>query len=268
MGDVTDQELLDLALCVAQEAADLVRRRRGEGVEVADTKSSPVDVVTEVDRASERLIYDRLTEARAGDGFLGEEGSSAESTSGVSWVVDPIDGTVNFLYGIPQYAVSIAASRDGTVVAGVVVNVASGEVFAARRGGGATLDDRPLRVRHVAPLEQRLVGTGFHYQSEVRRLQGESVARLLRTVRDVRRLGSAALDLCALAAGRLDGYVEEGLHPWDMAAGGLVATEAGARLDTRTGAGGLPCVVAGPADGFDEFVALVESCGFFAPVRE
>jgi myo-inositol-1(or 4)-monophosphatase len=141
-------------------------------------------------------------------------------------------------------------------------------VFAARRGGGATLDDRPLRVREVAPLEQRLVGTGFHYQSEVRRLQGESVARLLGTVRDVRRLGSAALDLCALAAGRLDGYVEEGLHPWDMAAGGLVATEAGARLDTRTGAGGLPCVVAGPADGFDEFVALVESCGFFAPVRE
>jgi len=265
---VADGELLDLARSVAEEAAVLVREHRAAGVEVADTKSSPVDVVTEADRAAEELIYSRLTRARPGDGFLGEEGGSAESSSGVTWVVDPIDGTVNFLYGIPQYAVSIAASRDGEVVAGVVVNVATGEVFAATRGGGATVDGRPLRVRDVVPLEQRLVATGFNYVADVRRLQAVAVGRMLSTVRDIRRLGSAALDLCAVGAGRLDGFVEEGLNPWDMAAGGLVATEAGARLETRPGVGGTTCVVAGPEAGFDDFVALVEDCGFFSTAGE
>ncbi len=261
---MTDEELLELARTVAQEAAVLVRQRRAAGVEVADTKSSPVDVVTEADRAAEQLIYSRLTEARPGDGFLGEEGASAESTTGVTWVVDPIDGTVNFLYGIPQYAVSIAASRDGSPVAGVVVNVASGELFTATRGGGAMLDGSPLRVRDVVPLEQRLVATGFNYVAEVRTLQAAAIGRMLATVRDIRRLGSAALDLCALAAGRVDGYVEEGLNPWDLAAGGLVATEAGARLETVAGVGGTPCVVAAPDGGFDEFRALAQDCGFFA----
>lgn len=267
-GSVTAEELLDLARAVAVEAAALVREWRVGAVEVADTKSSPVDVVTEADRAAERLIYTRLTEARPGDGFLGEEGGSAESTSGVTWVVDPIDGTVNFLYAIPQYAVSIAASLGGVVVAGVVVNVATGEIFAATRGGGATVDGRPLRVRGVAPLEQRLVATGFNYVKDVRKLQAAAVGRMLGTVRDIRRLGSAALDLCALAAGRLDGYVEEGLNPWDVAAGGLVATEAGARVETREGVGATACFVAAPSAGFDEFLALVETCGFLAAERE
>jgi len=265
---VTDGELLDLARSVADEAADLVRQQRRAGVEVADTKSSPVDIVTEVDRAAERLIYSRITRARPDDGFLGEEGASAESTTGVTWVVDPIDGTVNFLYGIPQYAVSIAASRGEEVVAGVVVNVASGEVFAATRGGGSTLDGRPLRVRDVVPLEQCLIATGFNYVAEVRALQAAAVGRMLNTVRDIRRLGSAALDLCALAAGRIDGFVEEGLNPWDKAAGGLIATEAGARVETWRGAGGTDCVVAGPAAGFDDFSALVVKCGFLAGERE
>jgi len=267
-GSATPAELLDLARGVALEAADLVSRRRAAGVEVADTKTSPVDVVTEADRATEDLIYSRLTQARPDDGFLGEEGASAESTTGVTWVVDPIDGTVNFLYGIPQYAVSIAASRHDVVVAGVVVNVPSGEVFAATLGGGATVDGRPLRVRDVVPLEQRLVATGFSYLADVRAVQAAAVGRMLSTVRDVRRLGSAALDLCALAAGRVDGYVEEGLNPWDMAAGALVATEAGARVETRRGAGGKPCVVGGPAAGFPEFMELAERCGFFAADRE
>lgn len=265
---VTDAELLELARDVALAAADLVRERRRGAVEVTDTKTSPVDVVTEADRASEELIHARLTNARPGDGFLGEEGGSADSTTGITWVVDPIDGTVNFLYGIPQYAVSIAARRDDQVVVGVVVNVASGEVFTATRGGGAALCGRPLRVRDVVPLEQRLVATGFNYVAEVRALQAEAVARLLRTVRDVRRLGSAALDLCALAAGRVDGFVEEGLKPWDMAAGALVATEAGARVESRSGIGGNPCVVAAPAGGFAEFVGLLEGCGFFSSHRE
>ena len=264
---MSDEELLDLARTVALDAATLVRQRRSGDVEVADTKSSPVDVVTEADRAAEKLIYSRLTEARPGDGFLGEEGGSAESTSGVTWVVDPIDGTVNFLYGIPQYAVSIAASRDGAPVAGVVVNVASGEVFTATRGGGAMLDGHPLRVRDVVALEQRLVATGFNYVRDVRVLQAAATGRMLATVRDIRRQGSAALDLCALGAGRLDGYVEEGLNPWDLAAGGLVAEEAGARVETLAGVGGTTCVVAAPAGGFDEFHDLAERCGFFASGR-
>jgi myo-inositol-1(or 4)-monophosphatase len=264
----TAEDLLKLARAVAAEAADLVRQRQADGVEVADTKSSSVDVVTEADRAAEQLIYARLTKARPGDGFLGEEGASAESTTGVTWVVDPIDGTVNFLYGIPQYAVSIAARRDDVVVAGVVVNVSTGEVFAATRGGGATLDGRPLRVRDAVPLEQRLVATGFSYLAEVRTLQAAAVARMLASVRDIRRLGSAALDLCALAAGRFDGYVEEGLNPWDVAAGGLVAEEAGARFESRPGVGGRSCIVAGPAAGFEEFITLVDTCGFFAAERE
>lgn len=260
----SSEELLALARSVAEEAAALVRQwRRGE-VEVADTKSSPVDVVTDADRASEELIYKRLTEARPDDGFLGEEGASAESSSGVTWVVDPIDGTVNFLYDIPQYAVSIAARRGEEVVAGVVVNVATGEAFSAVRGGGAYVDGTPLSVREVVPMEQRLVGTGFNYVAEVRSLQAAAVGTMLASVRDVRRLGSAALDLCALAAGRLDAYVEEGLNPWDMDAGGLIATEAGARLATLPGVGGTTCVVAAPDRGFAEFLRLVQDCGFLA----
>ena len=257
-------ELLGLARDVAREAATLVADRRGHGVEVADTKTSPTDVVTEVDRAAEDLIRRRLLEARPDDGFVGEEGSADTSASGVTWVVDPIDGTVNFLYGIPQYAVSIAARQGDEVVAGVVVDVVRGECFTATRGGGAYLDGRPVQVRAVVPLGQRLVFTGFSYERDTRVTQAAAVHELLGRVRDVRRLGSAALDLCYLACGRADAYVEEGLHDWDLAAGGLIVEEAGGRLGQRPGASGKPCVVAAPAGGFDEFLAAVEDCGFLA----
>ena len=260
-------DLLDLAREVAYEAADLVRASRKRGVEVSATKSSPVDIVTEADKAAEALIFERLMAARPGDGFLGEEGASAQSTTGVTWVVDPIDGTVNFLYGIAQYAVSIAASEHGEVVAGVVLNVPTGECFAAALGAGATCDGSPLRVRDVVPMSQRLVLTGFSYVADVRRQQAAAVASLLGKVRDIRRLGSAALDLCAVAAGRADAYVEEGPKAWDMAAGGLVATEAGARLRTTPGVGGTECVISAPIDGFEEFYALVTRCGFLADAR-
>jgi len=254
-------DLLALARMVADEAADLIRGSRA-GAEVVQTKSSPVDVVTAVDRAAESLIFDRLMQARPEDGFLGEEGASSESTSGVTWIVDPIDGTVNFLYGIPYYSVSIAASlRDG-VVAGVVVNVETRECFEATLGGGATCNDRPLGVREVVSPSQQLVLTGFGYQADLRASQAAAVAAMLPQVRDIRRLGSAALDLCAIGAGRADAYVEEGLNPWDMAAGGLVATESGARLETRSGVGGNDCVLCAPAGGYDAFAALVEDCGF------
>jgi myo-inositol-1(or 4)-monophosphatase len=197
-----------------------------------DTKSSPVDVVTAVDTASEELIVSRLLAARPEDGVLGEEGAAREGSSGVRWVVDPIDGTVNFLYGLPAYAVSIAAEVDGRTEAGVVLNVATGELFTAARGRGAWLTSPgaaalPLHGSAPVSLEQTLVATGFGYRVEQRRLQGAVVAELLTEVRDIRRYGCASLDLCAVAAGRVDAYYELDLKPWDHAAGALVAAEAG-----------------------------------------
>jgi myo-inositol-1(or 4)-monophosphatase len=255
-------ELRDLAVSTAVGAADLVRRRRKAGVAVAATKSSATDIVTATDRESEDFIRRRLRDARPDDGFLGEEGGSAESTSGVTWVVDPIDGTVNFLYDIPQYAVSVAARTSDGVVAGAVVNVVTDEVFAAARGLGATLDGQPIRVRPTPPLEQRLVATGFGYVRAVREVQGAAVARLLLDVRDIRRAGSCALDLCSVAVGRCDAYVEEGPAPWDHAAGGLVAEEAGARFELLPGAAGSDCVVCAPEDGYAAFVEALARAGF------
>jgi myo-inositol-1(or 4)-monophosphatase len=226
-------QLLELAVGAALEAADLVARGRAGAAAHVDTKSSPVDVVTAVDAASEELLVGRLLAARPDDGVLGEEGASREGTSGVRWIVDPIDGTVNFLYDLPAYAVSVAAEVDGDVRAGVVLNVATGERFTATAGGGAWLSvpgrpDRRLAVDGPPSLDLTLVATGFGYRVEQRRAQGQVVARLLPRVRDIRRSGSAALDLCAVAAGRVDAYYEQGLNPWDHAAGALVAAEAGA----------------------------------------
>jgi myo-inositol-1(or 4)-monophosphatase len=239
-----NDELLEIARSAALTAAELVRRRRAEGVAVAALKSSPVDVVTEADRESEELIRSLLADARPGDGFFGEESGACDSSrTGVTWVVDPIDGTVNYLYDIPQYAVSIAAVEVGsdpaewTALAGVVVNPALGEVYSAARGGGAFLGERRLRLSPGKELAQALVATGFSYTAERRGRQAEAVARLIPLVRDIRRQGSAALDLCAVAAGRADAYYERGLHPWDHAAGALIAAEAGARV---AGLGGAP----------------------------
>ena len=236
-------QLLALAVDVAREAAALVARGRSSAAEHVDVKSSPVDVVTAVDRASEELVVRRLLAARPGDGVVGEEGADRAGTSGVRWVVDPIDGTVNFLYDLPAYAVSIAAEVDGEVHAGVVLNVATGELFTATSGGGAfsASPSRPEPVRltgsRPVSLEQTLVATGFGYRVEQRRAQGAVVAELLPRVRDIRRYGSSALDLCSVAAGRVDAYYELDLKPWDHAAGALVAAEAGLVV---TGLGGRP----------------------------
>jgi myo-inositol-1(or 4)-monophosphatase len=257
-------ELGGVALRVAREAAALVRRRRESPVEVADTKSSPVDVVTEADRASEELLRTLLLAARPDDAFLGEEGGDGTGTTGVRWVVDPIDGTVNFLYGLPQYAVSVAAELDGEVVAGVVINAATGTEYAATLGGGATRDGHPIRVRPVVPLSERLVITGFNYDARIRTLQGQAAARLLPRVRDLRRLGSSALDLCFVGDGYADAYVEEGVHLWDHAVGALVVREAGGRTRLVPGIGGTDAMVAASADGFDEFLAAVTEAGFLA----
>lgn len=255
--------LLELARETALAAADLIAGMRAEGVEVTATKSTATDVVTAADRAAEELIRERIVAARPDDGFLGEEGgASRPGTSGVRWVVDPIDGTVNFLYGIPAYAVSIAAEVDGRVRAGVVVDAARGEVWSATRGGGSHRDGQRLAVPAPGPLEEWLVRTGFGYAASLRTAQAVAVGRMLPQVRDIRRIGSCALDVCAIAAGESDGYVEEGVHDWDHAAAGLVLEEAGGRWEVRRGASGGDLLVASGGPGFPAFRDLVVSCGF------
>lgn len=224
---VDPRELLAVAERLAAEATALLRDGAGH-VRGVDTKTSPTDMVTASDRASERLIVAGLRHARPDDAVLGEEGTSVAGTSGVRWVVDPLDGTTNFLYGLPAFAVSIAAEVDGVTEIGVVADVARGETFTAVRGGGAFLDGTPLRCNDAVDLATALVGTGFGYDADRRARQGQVVARVLPLVRDIRRVGAAALDLCWVAAGRLDAYYERGLQPWDLAAGALVAAEAGA----------------------------------------
>jgi myo-inositol-1(or 4)-monophosphatase len=224
-------DLLALATSLAGQAADLLRDGLGHAHDVG-TKSTLTDVVTASDRASERLIVEGIRAARPDDGVLGEEGTAVAGTTGVRWVVDPLDGTTNFLYGVPSFAVSIAAEVDGTTEVGVVVDVMRGETFTAVRGGGAHLDGRPIRCNDATELATALVGTGFAYDAARRAHQGALVAHVLPRVRDIRRFGAAAIDLCWVAAGRLDAYYEEGLAPWDKAAGALVAVEAGATVDT------------------------------------
>jgi myo-inositol-1(or 4)-monophosphatase len=232
-------ELRSIAERLARGAGALTVRLRAAGTDLAvGVKSTPTDLVTAVDRASERWVLDELARLRPDDAVLGEEGADRAGGSGVRWVVDPIDGTVNFLYGLRPYAVSVAAERDGVVVAGCVHDPTSGETFAAALGAGATLDGAPVGGRWLAPgLDTAVVATGFGYDADLRAGQGRVLAGVLPRVGNVRRLGSAALDLCYVATGRLDAYWENGLKPWDRAAGMLVAAEAGAVL---TGLRGRP----------------------------
>lgn len=260
--DQLKAELLAVALEAAHRAGELLRDGRPADLGVAATKSSDVDVVTEMDLASEKLITDFLADRRPGDGVLGEEGVSFEGTTGVQWVVDPVDGTVNYLYGRPDWAVSIAARKDGETLVGVVHAPVRGETFRAALGQGAYADGRPVRVRVAPPFERALVGTGFGYVAARRERQAEVVRRLLPGVRDIRRGGSAAIDLCDVAAGRLDAYYERGLNEWDFAAGELIAREAGARTGGRPGellSGEL--AVAGPPGLFEPLQALLDDLG-------
>ena len=209
----------------------MLRDERADDLAVT-TKTTPTDVVTVMDRRAERLIVESLLAVRPGDGVLGEEGGERPGSSGVRWVVDPIDGTVNYLYRFPYWAVSIAAESGGEAVAGAVHAPLTGETFSAVRGGGAWLGPvgtgQRLRCTSGVPLSQALVATGFGYDARRRARQAEVAAAVLPRVRDIRRAGTASLDLCAVASGRVDGYWERGLQPWDLAAGGLVAREAGA----------------------------------------
>ncbi|MFE4858696.1 inositol monophosphatase family protein [Streptomyces sp. NPDC056670] len=262
MTDPLHRELLGLALEAARRAGELLRDGRPADLAVAATKSSPIDVVTEMDIAAEKLITGYLAEHRPDDGFLGEEGASSEGTSGIRWVIDPLDGTVNYLYGLPTWAVSIAAEQNGERVAGVVAAPMRGETYHAVLGGGAFEGGRPLRCRPPAPLSQSLVGTGFAYVQSVRAHQAEVAQRLIPRFRDIRRGGSAAIDLCDVAAGRLDGYYERGLNPWDLAAGDLIAREAGALTGGRPGeAPSRDLTVAASPDLFGPLQALLEEYG-------
>ena len=229
-------ELRQLAEQVARRAGAEIIHLRAGGVNVEQTKSSAVDIVTAADRTAEALIVDAIHRSRPDDGILGEEGHAHDGTSGITWVIDPIDGTVNYLYGLPAYCVSVAATvadplgyADGRrPVAAAVVNPVTNEMFTAAETQGATLNGVPIHVGTRSELATSLVATGFGYTEERRAMQGEILQRIITKVRDIRRIGSAAYDLCSLAAGRLDAYYEIGIQPWDWAGGALIATEAGA----------------------------------------
>jgi myo-inositol-1(or 4)-monophosphatase len=277
---------------LAAEAAAFVRARReevfgavgadvpaGVGVGVVRAKTTPTDPVTVVDTETEHLLRDRLALLRPGDPILGEEGggpaASPDSPDAVTWVLDPIDGTVNFVYGIPVYAVSVAAQINGASVAGAVADVVAGRVYSAARGLGAQVTDErrthPLRCTAVENLSMALVGTGFAYSPRRRIVQAALVARMLPVVRDVRRIGSAALDLCMVAAGRLDAFYEHGLQPWDGAAAALIAAEAGARVmlpDYAAPNGSAGLVVAAAPGIADELVAALKRFNGLEPIPD
>ncbi|WP_144206395.1 inositol monophosphatase family protein [Mycobacterium tilburgii] len=279
--------LRSVAETLAVEAAEFVRSRRAEvfGADAAWTgdgavraKSTPTDPVTVVDTETERLLRARLAELRPGEPILGEEGGGPADGGGdgVTWVLDPIDGTVNFVYGIPAYAVSIAAQRGGVSVAGAVSDVVGCRVYSAAQGLGAhVLDGRSthaLRCSGVDKLSMALLGTGFGYSTTRRTAQAALLAELLPLVRDVRRIGSAALDLCMVAAGLLDAYYEHGLQVWDRAAGALIAVEAGARVvvpppEAAVGSPGSVVVAAAPGVA-DELLAALQRCDGLAPIRD
>ncbi|MFD0973932.1 inositol monophosphatase family protein [Plantactinospora endophytica] len=264
------EELLKIAVEVAREAAETAYRMRAEGVSAVATKSTVTDVVTAADRAVERQAVAALRAARPADAVLGEEYGDADGAglaggSRVRWILDPIDGTVNYLYGLPHYAVSLAVEVDGEVVAGVVRNAATGDEWTAVRGGGAHRAGRRLGGSTETDLGQALVATGFGYDPARRAHQAGVVHRLIPYVRDIRRFGVASIDLCLAAEGMVDAYYEKGLNLWDHAAGGLVAVEAGLRVDGLAGTGpGPDLVIAAPPALFGplhEHLARLDAAG-------
>ena len=238
---------LELAERAARAAGEVLLSYYGRPPEGVESKSSATDLVSDADREAERTIRELLETERPQDGLVAEEGSRAKAASGRRWVVDPLDGTINFLYGFPAWAVSVALEDADGALVGVVHSPIHGETFCAARGEGAFLGERALRVRPARPLEQSLVATGFSYEPDRRAVQAEAIAKLLPRARDIRRAGAAALDLSWVAAGRLDAFFERGLHHWDLAAGRLLVEEAGgscAWLD-----GGWPGLLAASHDG-------------------
>ena len=249
--------LLSIAHRLAEEAGQLLLDGLATA-EVLGSKSTLTDMVTSMDRASEQHIVDGIRAARPDDAIVGEEGADHDGTSGVRWIIDPLDGTTNYLYALPAYAVSIAVEVDGEVVAGVVADPSHRETYAATRGGGATCNGKPIACSDVQTLANALVGTGFSYDADRRTRQGAVVARLLPRARDIRRMGAAALDLCWVACGRLDAFYEKGLQPWDLGAGALIAHEAGALVgDLRSGPASTAFTLASAPAVFDDLRLLL-----------
>ncbi len=228
--------LLELSSRLAREAGTLAFVGRRDSVLERHTKSSATDLVTQYDRAAEALIVERLATERPGDAIVGEEGATREGTSGYAWFLDPIDGTTNFVYDLPSWCTSIAVAYRGATVAGAVYVPVTDELFAARLDGGATLDGTPIQCSGETELSLALVATGFSYQPALRTEQATAIAQLIADIRDVRRSGSAAVDLCRAAGGRIDAYFEEHLNSWDAAAGELIAREAGCTTSDFDGA--------------------------------
>ncbi|MGM7697804.1 inositol monophosphatase family protein [Microbacterium sp. A84] len=260
MSDV--RHLQALASDIAREAGELARQRRAEGVSLAATKTTVADIVTDADREVEVLIRSRLQAERPGDGFLGEESGGARSSTGVTWVVDPIDGTVNYAYGMPAYSVSIAAVQGDadpsswTALAAAVCSPVLGELFTAARGEGAWLDGKRLAVNTETPAGA-LLATGFGYDPATHDGDLATVRRVMPLARDLRRIGSAALDLSYVAAGRLDGYFERGLKPWDFAAGALLVEEAGGVVSRFDTASDRPMLIAAGPDLHEKISVLL-----------
>jgi myo-inositol-1(or 4)-monophosphatase len=256
-------DLLDLAVRAAQAAGELLRERAGHDATGIAAKSSRTDLVSDSDRDAEALIIGLLREARPRDAVTAEEGDELPGGgTGVRWLVDPLDGTINFLWGIPQWSVSVAAEDAAGPLVAVVHDGPRGETFRAARGGGAFLGDRSLRMEPGPPLEEALVATGFHYRADERVRQAARLTHVLPVVRDVRRFGSAALDLAWLAAGRVDAYYETGLNPWDWAAGRLLVTEAGGAVrEVATPGDGPDTLVAAGSALIDPLCALVREAG-------
>jgi len=250
-------------LAIADEAVDLVTDRVARaGADPSltiETKSSRTDMVTNMDRWVEQTLVAAISESRPGDGFLGEEGTSRPSTTGITWVIDPIDGTTNFVYDLPGYSISVAATIAGASIVGIVHDPVRSERFRATLGGGATLNNKRINTGTSFDLSTALVATGFSYDSDRRRSQAEALVKVIPEVRDIRRMGGAALDLCALACGRVDAYYERGLSPWDIAAGVLIASEAGALIDLHEQDGGA--LVGSSPSIHEAFARLLEQAG-------
>lgn len=252
------RELLDVASGLARQAGTMALVGRRGGLTEVQTKTTATDMVTEFDRASELLVFDGILRNRPNDTIVGEEGASHSGTSGITWYIDPIDGTTNYLYSLPNWAVSIGATDDHGAIAGAVYVPAMDEMFTAVRGGGAQLNGSPIRCSKATVLSQALVCTGFSYSSTQRALQAQRVARMIHLIRDIRRFGAAAIDLCYVACGRLDAYFEENLASWDIVAGELIAREAGCRTGNFDGRDVTPAqlVASAPAI-FDDLTALI-----------
>lgn len=232
---VLHSALRAIAEQLARQAGDMALAGRKSGTVVADTKASPTDMVTQFDRASEEMITTGLHELRPLDAIIGEEGASRSGTSGITWHIDPIDGTSNFYFDIPMWAVSIGAVDAHGPLVGAVYAPALGEMFTAARGQGATCNGMSISCRENTVLTDALVCTGYSYRVHERKQHAQRVARMVTEIRDIRRFGAAAIDLCFVASGRFDAYFEEHLHSWDLIAGQIIASEAGAIVTDYAG---------------------------------